>query len=119
MITQDRMIELAQGQLDAYNARNTEQFCSYYHEQVEAFELNGEKQETQLICRGKEQFRQIYDKKFKATPELYCELTHRIVTKFSVIDEEHVIVEKNKPRVHAVAIYEFKDNLIYRIHFVK
>lgn len=118
MIHRERMIELAQGQLEAYNARNIDQFCSYYHEQVEAFDLNGQTLETRLICRGKESFRKIYDKKFNETPDLFCELKNRLVTKFSVIDEEQVTVRQNEPQIHAVAIYQFKDNLIYRIHFV-
>ena len=119
MINQEQMVALAQGQLEAYNARDIEKFCSYFHEHVEAFDLNGETLETRLICRGKENFRQIYDKKFKATPELFCDLKSRIVTQFSVMDEEHVTVKKHEPLIHAVAIYHYKDNLIYRIHFVK
>lgn len=113
------MIQLVQGQLDAYNERNIEKFCSYYHPQVEAFDINGQTLETQLICRGMNNFKQIYAKKFTNTPELFCALKNRIITNFSVIDEELVTTKKEEPQVHAVALYHFKDDLIYRIHFTR
>ncbi len=119
MISRDQMIGLAQGQLDAYNQRDIDKFCSYYHHQVEAWDVNGQTHQTELICRGIEDFRKIYGQKFETTPELFCELKHRTITKFAVLDEELVTVNKEKPQIHAVALYHFKDNLIYRIHFTK
>ena len=119
MVNRNQMILLAQGQLDAYNNRDIEKFCSYYHPQVEAWDVNGQTFQTELICRGIDSFKKIYDQKFKNTPGLFCELKNRIITSFSVLDEEIVTLKQHEPQVHAVAIYHFKDNLIYRIHFTK
>ena len=118
-MNQDTMVSLVQGQLDAYNARDVEKFCSFYHPEVEAWDINATSFKTDLICRGIKDFKQIYGKKFENTPELFCELKHRTITKFSILDEEMVTVKKDAPLVHAVALYHFKDNLIYRIHFTK
>lgn len=112
----DKMIALAQGQLDAYNLGDIEKFCSFYHPEVTAFALGSE----QPICRGMNEFRTIYTKRFVENPKLHCELKSRIVTNNSILDEEWVTgVTGNSNGSHVVAIYQFKDDLIYNIWFAR
>lgn len=113
-ITKERMVELAQGQLDAYNERNLEKFLTFYHPNVQVFKLAG----NEKICEGLEAFRPIYKKRFEENPELHCELKSRVVLNDSVLDEEWVTGGGPTPG-HVVAIYGFLDNLIAYVWFTR
>lgn len=116
MMNKERMIELAQNQLDAYNQGNIDNFCENYHQEVEAYSLP----DNNLIVKGIEQFRKNYGERFKNNPKLHCELKSRTVLTNSVLDEEWVTgVEGATGPSHVVAIYHFKDNLIYKIWFTR
>lgn len=111
----NKMIELCQGQLDAYNARDIKKFSSYYHPDVKAYRLG---QGNEPFLKGLEDLKKIYHKRFSENPELFCELKSRIVLENSVLDEEWVtgVTNQEKP-AHVVAIYKFKDSLIHSIWF--
>ena len=109
MITTEQRIALVQGQLEAYNNRDIDTFCSFYHPDVTAYRVG----EDKPIIVGMESFRKSYGEKFKNTPDLHCTLKSRIVLKNKVMDEELVAPSGS----HVVAIYEFKDNLIKDIWF--
>lgn len=113
----DQMIALAQGQLDAYNKRDIETFCKFFHPDVEVFRLNGEPVKT---CSGMETFKNIYKERFDNNPDLYCELRSRVVLNNSVLDEEWVtgVVGQELPS-HVTAIYAFQDNLIRFVYFTR
>lgn len=113
-ISKDRMIELCQGQLDAYNERNITQFASFYHNDVKAFRLPSGEQ----FLNGIAELKVIYKKRFSENPNLFCELKSRVVLEASVLDEEWVtgVTHQEKPS-HVVAIYKFKDQLIHSIWF--
>lgn len=109
-----KMIELCQGQLDAYNQRNIDKFSTFYHPMVKAFRLaSGE-----TILSGIDELKKLYAKRFSDNPQLHCELKSRVVLENSVLDEEWVtgVVGQQKPS-HVVAIYQFKDDLIHSIWF--
>lgn len=108
-MTKEQRVALVQGQLEAYNKRDIDAFCSFYHPEVAAYRLGQEGS----ICVGMEAFRKIYDEKFKNTPDLHCTLKSRIVLNNKVLDEESV----TPSGAHAVAIYDFKDGLIKDIWF--
>jgi hypothetical protein len=116
MATKERMVELAQGQLDAYNQRDLEKFCLHYHPNVTAYRLaTGE-----VICQGMAAFREVYRSRFDGSPRLHCELKSRIVLADSVLDEEWVTgVEGASAPSHVVAIYGFEDNLISKVWFTR
>ena len=107
------MVELAQGQLDAYNKRDLEAFCSFYHPQVEVYRLA----QNEKTCSDFETFKEMYRSRFADNPELHCELRSRIVLNDSVLDEEWV-TGAGTP-AHVVAIYGFKDNLISKVWFTR
>lgn len=110
-----KMTELVQNQLEAYNARDLEKFCSYFHEDVQVARLvTGEK------YSGKTEFMIRYRSLFESSPQLHCELKSRIVLGESVLDEEWVTGAKNSPDgIHAVAVYAFRDGLIDRVWFAR
>jgi len=112
----EKMIALAQGQLEAYNRGDIDLFCSFYHPDVTAYSLGT----NEPFCKGMNEFRPIYNKRFQENPKLHCELKSRIVTNNSVLDEEWVTGVSNNPNgSHVVAIYQFKDDLIYNIWFAR
>ena len=115
-ITKERMIELCQGQLEAYNNRNLEQFVQYYHPETKAFRL----QTGEQMFSGMDALKVLYHKRFSENSNLHCELKSRIVLESSVLDEEWVtgVTGQEKP-THVVAIYQFKDNLIHSIWFTR
>ncbi len=111
----EKNLPLVQGQLDAYNKRDINTFCKYFHPEVEVFKLG--QQEPLFI--GMEKFKEVYHSRFEQNPDLLCELKSRVVLENSILDEEWVTgdVRQNKP-IHVVAIYQFKDNLIFKVSFV-
>lgn len=106
--------QLAQAQLDAYNARDIEAFLLNYAEDCEVYhQATGE-----LMMKGKEQMRARYGSLFKEAKNLHATLVNRMELGGYVIDQEDVI-HLNDERVQAIAIYEVKDGLIARVCFIK
>ena len=98
-------------QLDAYNARNIDQFVATYSEDIEIYKKG------QLIMKGHEQLRKSYDAMFKNTPNLHCHIENRILINNKVIDKENVT--KNEHYIEAVAIYEVANGRIQKVTFVE
>ncbi len=114
MISKERMIELAQGQLDAYNNRDVEKFLTFYETNVKVYRLNT----NEVICDDFEKFRNMYVDLFAEFPNQVCELKSRIILSESVIDEELITGRGSDPR-HVVAIYGFSERLINRVWFTR
>lgn len=113
-VTKQEMESLVQGQLEAYNRRDLDNFCAHYHPEIVAVDLiSGE-----TLCKGMEKFAARYEQRFSASPNLHCDLRSRIVLESSVVDVEYVSGAAHFPRgVHAVAIYGFRSGLIDRVWF--
>ena len=79
--------DLAQRQLNAYNARDIDAFLEPYADDVELYDLP-----DKLIMKGKEAMRNAYGKKFAKLPALHCELMNRMVIGNTVVDHERVTV---------------------------
>ncbi len=115
-MTKQEMETLAQSQLEAYNRRDLDAFCSCFHDEVKILNLVSD--ETR--CSGKTRFREGYRHLFESSPQLHCEIRSRIVLDSAVIDEEYVTGSAKYPNgIHAVAIYGFRDGLIDRVWFPK
>jgi hypothetical protein len=56
--------------LNAYNFRNIEAFLATYSDDIEVYE----DKDHLLYCKGKEEMRKIYSKRFDNTPGLHCEI---------------------------------------------
>lgn len=106
-------IEMAQKQLDAYNARDIEAFVACYADSVEIYNFPG-----QLIMQGREAMREGYAGFFTNNPQLHCELINRISIGNKVIDREKVTGAGPEP-FHALAIYIVEGGLIQKVYFMR
>ncbi|GAB3714425.1 amidohydrolase family protein [Spirosoma flavus] len=109
----DKPEDLAQRQLNAYNARDLEAFLEPYAEDVEIYTLP-----NKLESKGKEAMRKNYAFLTK-TPMLHCELVNRMVVNNTVIDHERVTFAADKAPVQAVAIYKIENGKIKQVYFTK
>lgn len=105
----------AQGQLEAYNEHDIEKFLKWYTEDVKAIDIDTDS----VLFVGKEEMRTIYYEKFK-NKYLYCKLVNRMVLNRTVIDHEHVTINKDEDMIQAIAIYDIEENgLISTVRFTK
>ena len=104
-------LELVQGQLEAYNNRDIETFCTYFAQDVMVFEGR----DRSLIMEGMSNFRERYTNTF-SNEELYCQITHRIDMGDIIIDQELVMGFATEP-VNAVAVYRIENNIIQEVTF--
>ena len=103
--------ELAQGQLDAYNAHDLETFCSFFSDDIRVFDAHT----GELLFSGKDDFRARYTKTL-SNPKLHCTLVNRMVQENIVIDQESV-VGLGDGVTHAIAIYHTNESAICEVHF--
>lgn len=116
-MTKEKMVALAQAQLEAYNQRDLEKFCKNYHPQVKVYRLEPG---HELSFEGIEKFREVYKARFESCPGLHCELKSRIVLGSKILDEEWVTGDPKVPAgSHVVAIYGFQDDLISHVWFAR
>ena len=107
-------IDIAQRQLDAYNAQDLETYVSFFTQDCIVSGLNGTPTETSreaLLAR--------YAKAFAQFPLNKAELKNRIAVGNVVVDHELVIRAPGGEQFEIVAIYTFKDGLISRVDFAK
>ncbi len=107
--------DIVQKQLDAYNSRNLEVFLACYTEDVEVYNFR----ESEPMIRGIEACKKIYANVFDSSPELKATIDNRIILGNKVVDHEKVTGMKGVDLIEVVAIYEVKDNLIYRVTFIR
>ena len=111
-IVQVTPVTLVEQQLNAYNARNIEDFLAPYSDSVEIYIFP-----DKLISKGKEAMRRDYADFFNQTPNLHCEIKSRIVLGNTVIDKESVTGMGSKP-MEAIAIYLIEGEKIKKVYFV-
>ncbi len=112
-LAQDSPQQIAQRQLNAYNAGNVDAFVGYYHSEVEVYQFP-----NTLRYTGREKMRGNYAGFFEKNPKLHCELTERIVLGNKVIDREHITGLSSGGSFDAVAIYEIEAGMIRRVYFI-
>ncbi|MFM8770511.1 MAG: nuclear transport factor 2 family protein [Candidatus Kapaibacterium sp.] len=106
--------QLAQAQLDAYNAHDVDAFAAVYSDDVQLIDLAS----GSMFCIGVDGLRDLYARKFAEKPTMHCRLVNRIVCPPFVIDEEDVAGLVDGKSVHAVATYECRDGKICRAWFL-
>ncbi len=106
--------EIAQAQLDAYNAQALDAFCGHFAEDVVVADLNGN-----VSLSGIEPYRAKYAAVFAEFPENKVELLGRIVVGNTVIDHERVKRSPGAVPFEVAAIYTIRDGKIARVDFVK
>jgi len=107
-------VDIAQKQLDAYNAQDLETYVSFFAEDCVVSGLNGAPTET---SRAAITIR--YAKAFAQFPENKAILKNRIAVGNTVVDHELVIRSASGEQFEIIAIYTFKDGLISRVDFAK
>lgn len=106
--------EVAQSQLDAYNAQNLDAFCAYFTDDVVVADLNGA-----ISLEGIDAYRARYAKVFADFPENKVVLLGRIAVGNVVIDHERVIRSPSTEPFEVAAIYTLRGDKIARVDFVK
>jgi hypothetical protein len=107
-------VEIAQAQLDAYNAQDLDAYCGFFTDDVVVADLNGD-----VTSDGGAAYRDRYQKAFALFPHNKAELLNRIVIGDTVIDHERVVRGPQGPEFEVAAIYTFRDGKISRVDFVK
>ena len=107
-------VEIAQAQLDAYNAQDLDAYCGFFTDDVVVADLNGN-----VTSEGAAAYRDRYEKAFALFPQNKAELLNRIVVGDTVIDHERVVRGPQGPEFEVAAIYSFRDGKIARVDFVK
>jgi hypothetical protein len=110
------MINLVQGQIEAYNLFDLDSFCSFYHPEVIVKNFS----DHSILLEGLERFEDYYKKLFQKYPNQKCELCSRIMVGEYVLDEEMIF---GRPEFtegkKVVAVYGFRDGLIDRVWFIR
>lgn len=105
----------AQGQLDAYNNRDIEDFMRWYALDIRAYDLDNDKQ----MFEGHSLMRARYEKLFENV-HLHCELKNRMVLGATVIDHESVTLREGEERIQVIAIYDVNEaGLIQTVRFTR
>jgi len=107
-------LDIAQAQLDAYNAQNLDTYVSYFTEDCIVSGLNGTPTET-----SREAIKARYAKAFAQFPQNKAELKNRIAVGNTIVDHELVIRAPGGEQFEIIAIYTFRDGLIARVDFAK
>jgi uncharacterized protein (TIGR02246 family) len=107
-------IEIAQAQLDAYNAQDLEKYVTYFTQDCVISGLGGTPTET-----SRDAIKARYAKAFAQFPQNKAELKNRIAVGNTVVDHELVIRAPGGEQFEIIAMYSFKDGLISRVDFAK
>jgi hypothetical protein len=106
-------VELAQGQLDAYNARDLEGFLSFYAEDCVVRDLPG----GAARIEGRAAMAERYGALFASSPDLHARLEGRLECGAFVVDRERVVRRRGEPERLALAIYRCAGGLIREVWF--
>ncbi|WP_108944500.1 nuclear transport factor 2 family protein [Shewanella halifaxensis] len=104
---------LIDAHLRAYNSNKFDDFKALFHPEVEAYEFP-----DKLLFKGMAGFDKTYE---YLVSSIYKSafISKRIVDRDFVIDRETVTTDALENDMELVVIYQIKDNLIYRMMFLK
>jgi uncharacterized protein (TIGR02246 family) len=106
--------DIAQAQLDAYNAQDLDAYVGFFAEDCIIAPINGQPSET-----SRDAIKARYAKAFDQFPQNKAVLKNRIAVGNTVVDHELVIRAPGGEQFEIIAIYSFKDGLISRVDFAK
>lgn len=106
--------DVAQAQLDAYNAQDLDTFCAQFSDDVRVADLNGA-----VTLEGMAAYRAKYAKLFAEFPENKVTLLGRIAIGDVVVDHERVRRSRTAEPFEVAAIYTFRGGKIARVDFVR
>lgn len=108
------LADIAQAQLDAYNAQDLDALCRCFADDMVVAELNSEPN-----LHGVADFRERHIGLFAQFPQNRAELVARIEIGNRVIDHERVYRSPDATPFQVAAIYTFAGDKIARVDFVK
>jgi hypothetical protein len=106
--------DVAQAQLDAYNAQDLAAHCAQFADDVKVADLNGA-----VTVEGIAAYRARYAKVFADFPENKAVLLSRVAIGNVVIDHERVSRTPTSEPFEVAAIYTIANGRIRRVDFVK
>jgi hypothetical protein len=106
--------DIAQAQLDAYNAQDLDAYCGFFTDDVQVADLNGA-----VNLEGVQAYRDRYAGAFAQFPQNRADLLSRMVVGNTVIDHERVFRSPDATPFEVAAIYTFRGSKIARVDFVK
>lgn len=106
--------EIAQAQLDAYNAQDLDAHCAFFTDDVVVATPDGE-----VLREGIEAYRAFYGQLFADHPDNRAEVLYRMVIGNTVIDHERVDRGLGQGPFEVAAIYTIRDGRICRAVFVR
>ena len=107
-------VDIAQGQLDAYNRQDLDAHCAFFADDVVVADLNGD-----VTIRGMDAYRAKYTQVFADFPKNRAELVNRIVVGDTVVDHERVSRDGVTEAFQVIAIYTLAGGKIARVDFRK
>ena len=106
--------KIIEQQVVAYNARDINAFVACHHPEVELYILG----EKLPFAVGRAQIKTRYGEIFEQSPKLHTEIVQRMVMGNTVIDKEIITGRIGIEQQHYIAIYEIRNGLIARVHFL-
>jgi len=108
------LVDIAQGQLDAYNVQDLDAHCAFFADDITMADLNGA-----VTLQGIAAYRAKYVQVFADFPQNRARLVNRICVGQTVIDHEDVSRGPDGPSFQVIAIYTIVGGKIARVDFVK
>lgn len=106
--------DIAQAQLDAYNAQDLGAHCAFFTDDVVVATPDGE-----VLRQGIEAYRAFYGQLFAQYPNNRAEALYRMVIGDTVIDHERVDRGAGDGPFEVAAIYTLRDGKIAKAVFVR
>jgi hypothetical protein len=106
--------DIAQAQIEAYNAQDLDAYCAFFTDDVTVADLNGA-----VSTKGLAAYRAKYAQVFADFPNNRAELLARMVVGATVIDHERVDRGTGAATFEVAAVYTFAGDRIARVDFVK
>lgn len=106
--------EIAEAQLEAYNAQDLDTYMMYFSDDCVIADLNGA-----VTTDGAPAIRARYEKAFAQFPENKAILVNRIAVGNTVVDHEDVVRAPGGERFQIIAIYTVRGEKIVRVDFAR
>ena len=106
---------IVQRQMEAYNRRDADAFCSYFApDAVTRLYENDE-----LLAAGIDDLRALYTRRFAENPNLQMTVQARMVLDNVVVDRELIRGFDGGITIEAIAIHEVRNGKIVRASFIR
>jgi len=101
--------------MTAYNDRDLEKFLSFLHPEFESYLFDSNHQ----LCSGIEGARRVYEKRFRENEDLFITTLQRIINDNFVVESQLIEGFDEGKTIHAIAIFELKNNKVIRASFIR